>query len=81
MLAAPCSIKAFSRDKKFAATKIFGRTPGSGMVTTGSVGVFRLRRRMRSGSAQDDSAMTARGAAHLLFRCTDYFFIIIFLKI
>jgi hypothetical protein len=38
-------------------TSIFGRTPCSG-VTTGCTGIFRLRRCMRSGFAQDHRVIT-----------------------
>jgi hypothetical protein len=37
----------------------FGKTPCIGMVTTGSAGMFRLRRRMRSDFAQHDSGNAA----------------------
>jgi hypothetical protein len=37
----------------------FGGTPCIGMVTTGSAGMFRLRRRIRSDFAQHDSGNTA----------------------
>jgi hypothetical protein len=37
----------------------FGGTPCIGMLTTGSAGMFRLRRRMRSDFAQHDSGNAA----------------------
>jgi hypothetical protein len=44
----------------------FGKTPCIGMVTTGSAGMFRLRRRMRSDFAQHDSGNAANAVKGFL---------------
>jgi hypothetical protein len=47
----------------------FGGTPWIGMVTTGSAGMFRLRRRIRSDFAQHDSGNAANAVKGVFSTC------------